>query len=33
MSDYLFNPLYKGLENVLDLRAKQHALTAGNRRS
>jgi flagellar basal-body rod protein FlgB len=30
MSDYLFNPLYKGLENVLDLRAKQHALTAGN---
>lgn len=30
MADILFNSLYSGLENVLDLRAKQHALTATN---
>ncbi len=30
MSDVLFTSLYRGLENVLDLRAKQHGLTATN---
>jgi len=30
MSDFLFDKLYTGLNNVLDLRSKQHALSAGN---
>ena len=30
MSDFLFDKLYTGLHNVLDLRSKQHALSATN---
>jgi flagellar basal-body rod protein FlgB len=30
MSTFLFDSLYSGLNNVLDLRSKQHALSAGN---
>jgi flagellar basal-body rod protein FlgB len=30
MSDFLFDKLYTGLNNVLDLRSKQHALSATN---
>jgi flagellar basal-body rod protein FlgB len=30
MSTVLFDKLYTGLNNVLDLRSKQHALSAGN---
>ena len=30
MSDFLFDKLYTGLHNVLDLRSKQHALSAAN---
>jgi len=30
MSTFLFDSLYTGLNNVLDLRSKQHALSAGN---
>jgi flagellar basal-body rod protein FlgB len=30
MSTFLFDKLYTGLNNVLDLRSKQHALSAGN---
>lgn len=30
MSSFLFDPLTKGLEQVLDLRVEQHALTASN---
>ena len=30
MSDFLFDNLYTGLHNVLDLRSKQHALSATN---
>ena len=30
MSDFLFDRLYTGLSNVLDLRTQQHSLSAGN---
>jgi len=30
MSDFLFDSLYSGLNNVLDLRSKQHSLSATN---
>ena len=30
MSDFLFDSLYGGLNNVLDLRSKQHSLSATN---
>ena len=30
MSTFLFDKLYTGLNNVLDLRSKQHSLSAGN---
>lgn len=30
MADYLFDPIFTGLNHVLDLRQKQHALSATN---
>ncbi len=30
MADYLFDPIFTGMNHVLDLRQKQHALSATN---
>lgn len=30
MGDFLFDPMVTGMQQVLDLRSRQHAITAGN---